>query len=239
MADEPATEQEPVVEESNAEPEQPESTEPEQTEPRYMTPEEVAEAVSRGTNEIKTWMGRRDKDLFNQIGSIIDQRMAKKSETPEEISSKLLEDPITTIKEIMNETQAQQTTQLQTHHSETFNYLGNMMDSDPLYEDKDLGNELIAEVKKQFTEGRIDTSLSPKAAAKLLHAEALANVMRNKRKNNPLTKNTPASSIGSLQPGVPTTTPKPKAPKLDPETLKWAQKWGYSDEDLTKLYAKS
>jgi hypothetical protein len=239
MAEETASEQQPVDVEAPASvtEEAPVVEQPEET--QLMTPDQVAEHVSRGTNEIKSWIGRRDKDLLNQIGGIIEDRISKKVETPEDLSNKLLEDPVNTIKQIMSETQTAEQTKSQRHGSETLEYIGNMMDSDPLYEDKDLGGELIEEVKKQFQSGKVDTRLSPEAAAKVLQAEALSNVMRGRKKENALVKNKPGSGAGTLTPGIPSTKKGPKVPDLTEETKKWADKWGYSQEDLARVYGDS
>ena len=239
MSDETASPQEPVVDVNDPETVEPEPTEtPQEPEPQFVTPEQVSEAVSRETNEIKTWLGRRDKDLFNQIGNIIDERLTQKRETPEELSNKLLEDPVNTIKQIMAETQTRESMAVQRHNADTFTYLGSMMDSDPLYEDKDLGNDLVAEVKKQFQSGNINTTLPPEAAARVLHAEALANVLRTRKKSTPL-KNTPGKATGTLSPGVPSGKAPVKMPNLSEETKKWAAKWGYKDEDLARIYGSS
>ena len=233
MADEPVTEQEPV---EDAAPEQPEVETPEEPkEVKYMTPEEVAEAVSRGTNELKTWIGRRDKELFDRFGNLIEEKIPKPKEDPTELSDALLSDPVSTIKRIVSESQSEESRQTQHHHSQTFEYLGNMMDSDPLYEDKELGNDLVEEVKKQFQAGKIDKSLSPQAAASVLHANALANVMRA-RSSKPALKNKPAAAIGTLSPGVPGGQKKIKAPKLSPDVQKLADRWGYKPEDLARVY---
>lgn len=242
--DEPVTTQEPVVNVDDpgaVEPVVEKVEEPIVEEPQiqYMTPEQVAETVSRETNQLKTWLGRRDKDLLNQVGNIIDERLSKKMETPEELSSKLLEDPVNTIREIMTETQNQQTTKTQQHSTDTLTHLGTMMDSDPLYQDKDLGNELVDEVKKQFQTGKVDESLSPQAAAKVVHAEALANVLRARKKANPLKANQPGSSTGTIMPGTSSVKTTPKMPDLSEDTKKWAKKWGYSDKDLIRIYGKS
>jgi hypothetical protein len=233
MADEPVTEQEPV---EDTAPVEPEVETPEAPEVRYMTPEEVAEAVSRGTNDLKTWIGRRDKDLFGQLGTLIDQKIPKVQQDPTELSDALLQDPVSTIRKIVSESQSEESQKAQSHHSQTFEYLGSMMDSDPLYQDKDLGTDLIEEVKKQFQGGKIDRSLSPKSAASVLHAEALANVLRARQGKSALSKNKPASGIGSLAPGVPGGAPKIKAPKLSPDVQKLADKWGYKPEDLARVY---
>jgi hypothetical protein len=235
MADEPVTPQEPVVDDVTPV----EPAEPEPVEPQFMTTDQVAEAVSRGTNETKTWLGRRDKDLLGQIGTIIDERLSKKVETPEELSSKLLEDPVTTIKQIMSETQANDQSRYQAHNQEVFNIIGNNMDSDPLYNKEDgLGEELVEEVKKQFQSGKLNTDVSPSAAAAILQSEALANVVRNRQqhKASPLAGNAPAAGTGTLTPGATNTAKKIKMPTLQPETLALAKKWGYTDEALAKLY---
>ena len=232
MSDEPVTEQEPV---EDVAPVEPEVETPEATEVKYMTPEEVAEAVSRGTNELKTWIGRRDKDLFDRFGNLIDEKIPKPRQDPTELSDALLQDPVSTIRKIVNESQSEDSRKVQNHHSQTFEYLGSMMDSDPLYQDKDLGNDLIEEVKKQFQSGKVDRSLSPRSAASVLHADALANVIRA-RQGKVALKNKPASAIGSLSPGVPGGGSKIKAPKLSPDVQKLAEKWGYKPEDLARIY---
>jgi len=232
MADEPVTEQEPV---EDAAPEQPEVETPETPEVRYMTPEEVAEAVSRGTNELKTWIGRRDKELFDRFGNLIEEKIPKARQDPSELSDALLQDPVSTIQKIVSESQSEESRKVQSHHSQTFEYLGSMMDSDPLYQDKELGNDLIEEVKKQFQSGKIDRTLSPKSAASVLHAEALSNVLRA-RQGKVALKNKPAAAIGSLTPGVPGGGTKIKAPKLSPDVQKLADKWGYKPEDLARVY---
>jgi len=237
MADEPVTEQEPVI---DAEPEQPEVETPEEPkEVRYMTPEEVAEAVSRGTNELKTWIGRRDKELFDRFGNLIDEKIPKVQQDPTELSDALLQDPVSTIRKIVNESQSEESQKVQHHHSQTFEYLGSMMDSDPLYQDKELGSDLIEEVKRQFQSGKIDRTLSPKSAASVLHADALANVLRARQGKNALSRNKPTSGIGSLTPGIGGGAPKIKAPKLSPDVQKLADKWGYKPEDLARVYGTS
>jgi len=240
MAEETVTEQEPVADAAqepvaDAAPEQPEVETPEPQEVRYMTPEEVAEAVSRGTNELKTWIGRRDKELFDRFGNLIEEKIPKQIQDPSELSDALLQDPVSTIRKIVNESQSEDSRRLQSHHSQTFEYLGSMMDSDPLYQDKELGNDLIEEVKKQFQSGKIDATLAPKSAASVLHADALANVLRA-RQGKVALKNKPAAAIGSLAPGAPGGASKIKAPKLSPDVQKLADKWGYKPEDLARVY---
>lgn len=232
MAEEPAIEQEPVIE--DAEPVDPVVETPE--EPKYMTPEEVAEAVSQGTNDLKTWIGRRDKELFGNLGNLIDEKIPKVQQDPTELSDALLQDPVSTIRKIVSESQSEESQKVQHHSSQTFEHLGNMMDSDPLYQDKDLGNDLIEEVKKQFQGGKIDISLNPQAAASVLHATALSNVMRARQGKSALSANKPAAAIGNLSPGVPAGREKIKAPKLSPDVQKLADRWGYKPEDLARVY---
>jgi hypothetical protein len=114
------------------------------------------------------------------------------------------------------------------------------MDSDPLYNKEDgLGEELVEEVKKQFQSGKLNTDVSPSAAAAILQSEALANVVRNRQKHkpSPLSGNSPApTGTGTLAPGATNTVKKIKMPTLQPETLALAKKWGYTDEALAKLY---
>jgi hypothetical protein len=237
----PATPQEPVVTD-NLEPTEPvEPTEPiEPTEPaeptEYMTPEQVAEAVSRGTQDMKTWMGRRDKELFGQIGGMIDERIPKQVQPPDEVSTELLNDPVSTVRKIMSEATTEKDRNSQRHNSDVFTHIGNAMDSDPLYQDKELGDDLVAEIKAQFQAGKIDASLSPESAAKVLQANALSNVMRNRQGKNGLSKNQPGAPAGALQPGPPSLKPKLKVPDLPAELMKLARDWGYSNEALAKLY---
>ena len=92
-------------------------------------------------------------------------------------------------------------------------------------------------LQKQFQQGKLSTDVTPESAAKILHAEALSNVMRNRQKANPLSKNSPVTATGTLAPGAPSLTPKVKVPELSAENKAFANKWGFNDEDLTRIFS--
>jgi hypothetical protein len=184
-------------------------------------------------------MGRRDKDLTTQIGGVIDERLRAQQPppSPEEVSTQILERPTETIGSIVDERLNQRDQQYQSHVTNTMTQVANLMDSNPLYNDKDLGNEVVESIKAQVQDGKVHLGVDPENAGSIILGNALADVMRKRasKKVNPLGTNTPTGGSGTLKPPA----VKKKAPKvatLDERTQKMAKHWGYSQEDLAKIF---
>jgi hypothetical protein len=239
---EPVVETEATPAESGAEPTEPTEPQapdaPEVQEPTYITTDTMNEALQKQDASFKSWMGRRDKETMSHIGNVINERMNQRPpETPDELSTRLLENPRDIIRSEMDVYNQERTSNETTHLNSTMENVGMLMESDPLYTDKELGNDVIGEIKTLVQTTKVDSKIPPAQASKLMLADALSNVIRKRQgiKTNPLENNKPGNSGTNL--GAPSrTTAKAKVPKLDTVTQNMADKWGYSPEDLAKLY---
>ena len=222
----------------SAEPTEPtevaEETVEEQT-PAYITAEQMQEALAKQDSSFRSWLGRRDKETLNHIGNVINERLATK-ESPDEISSRLLENPRDVIRAEMKAYESERTQKQTTHLNTAMDTVGMLMESEPMFTDKDLGNEVVAEIGNMVKTGKIDSNVAPDAAGKIALSEAIVAVFRKRSgiKTNPLSGHSPGNIGPGLKPSVKPTI-KPKVPKLDDETAKFAKRWGYSDEDLVRV----
>jgi hypothetical protein len=211
-------------------------------EPTYITATEMAEALETQRQSQQSWQGRRDKDLIAHIGTVINERLTANQDqpSPEDMSSKLLDNPRDVIRSEMDAYNTERTTKETTHFNTAMETVGNLMETDPSYTDKDLGGEVVAEVKRLVQTGKIQSNIAPADAGKIMLGDALSNVIRTRQgvKTNPLGGNTPQNTTGSLNAPSTPATPKVKVPKLDALTEKMAKKWGYKDEDLAQLYGE-
>lgn len=231
----------PEVPAESVEPTEPtEPQEPQESEaPAYITAEELQGALEKQDSSFRSWLGRRDKETLNHIGDVINERLSQTQETPDEVSTRLLENPRDVIRSEMEAYESERTQKQTTHLNMAMETVGTLMEADPLYQDKDLGNEVVEEIKQLVKTGKVDSNASPTQAGKIILADALSSVIRKRQgaKTNPLEKNTASGGGANLQAPAKTTV-KLKAPKLDDVTTQWAKKWGYSEEDLSKLYGE-
>ena len=215
---------------------------PEEAAPGYVTVEDMQAALEKQDASFRSWLGRRDKETLNHIGQVINERLsqAQNQPTPEEMSTRLLDDPRAIIRSEMEAYENERTTKQITHLNTAMETVGNLMESDPLYTDKELGNEVVAEIKSLVQANKVDHKVAPAKAGKLVLADALSNVLRKRQglKTNPLGANTPKGAGSNLKPPSTPSRAKPKMPKLDDITQSMAQKWGYSEEDLAALYGE-
>ena len=231
------------------EPEPPTAPEPEPTpaptpepEPTAPTADDIiAQAGEAAFQRMASWQGRRDKDLLDNVGQIIDSKMTQSQPAPE---TTMYDDPDgwvekkfqEKIPQMMDQEIYRRTTQDQQYTSEVIRYAGSLMDKDPMFADKDLGNEVISEVQKNF--GSLNKGLTPDVSAQLLVSNAFSNVMRRRNvKGSPLAGNTGAGNVGGITPPA-GTPPKAKPVKLTDEAQKLADRWGYSEEDLGKVFGE-
>ena len=203
--------------------------------PGYITAEQLQESLAKQDSSFRSWLGRRDKETLNRLSEVIDQKLSR-PETPDEISTRLLENPRDVIRSEFKAMQNEETQQHTVHLNSTMDSIGMLMEADPLYTDKALGDEVVAQLGDMVKTGKIDSSLHPDAASKVALAEAVTAVFRKRAgtKTSPLAGNKPKNTGSGLKPGTPTSY-KPKVPKLDAETAKWAKKWNYSDEEIARV----
>jgi hypothetical protein len=203
----------------------------------------ISRAGEQAFQRMASWQGRRDKDLLDNVGHIIDSKFQQSQAAPKEDTT-IYDDPDgwinkkfqETMPHMVNQEIQRRTTQDQQYTSEVIQYAGRIMDADPLFQDKALGNEVINEVQKTF--GKVNKGLNPDVSAQLLVSNAYTNVMRKKNvKANPLAGNGGAKGVGGVTAPV-GTSPKAKPVKLTAEAQKLATRWGYSDEDLGKVFGE-
>lgn len=209
--------------------------------PEYLTATQAQELLDKQASSFQSWLGRRDKETLSHIGEIIDQRIqsVRPKESDDEYSTRLLEKPREVIRAEIEAFSAERSKKETTHLNKTMESVGGLMESDPLYSDKDLGNEVVEEIKKMIQSGKVGSDLPPASAGKLMLADALSNVFRKRqsKKTNPLSTNKPGGGAANLNaPAAP--TKKAKVPKLDEFTQRMAEKWGYKEEDLARLYGE-
>jgi hypothetical protein len=221
-------------------------TEPPQ--PPQINPDEIVEKAFQRT---ASWMGRRDKDLIDNISNIIDARIRNivpPQAPPQPMTSDpaaLLENPDaylearfkTAVPRIIDQEITRRTQREQAYFTNTVKNTARLLDSDPLFDDKALGAEVVAEIQARLP--HVDKRLPEDVQAKLLVSDSLAAVYRKQRmaKVNPLANNTPGKAPATQGPPA-ATKPSVKVPKLDAYTMKWAKEWGYKDEDIAKLYGE-
>ena len=220
--------------------ESPEVQEPteEVTETAEEAPDPIAQALEAYDQRQRSWLGRRDKDLLSQVGSIIDERLQSLKPKEEEPDFDF-ENPSGQVRNIVDQALTEREMVQQRFQQDMVSKIADVMDAEPLYKDQELGNEVLAEIKKNF--GNVRKDLPTDAAAELLVSNAHRAVSRRRAraKNKPLAGNTKVTQpIGGLKPSG---GAKPKAVEhadVSDLTKQWAKKWGYSDEDMATLYPK-
>jgi hypothetical protein len=217
-------------------------------EPVTLTPDQIMEQASeRAFQKMASWQGRRDKDLFDSLGNLIDTRLrtvTPPSPTqPSTDPATMLENPDawaeTVIPRIMDKVQAQRSKADQEYMGNFIREAGSLMDSDPLYqgdEGQKLGAEVIAEVQKNI--GKLDRRFPPADAARLWVANSTLNVVRQRTnvKQNALAGNRPSTGpMGTITPPAQKAL-KAKPIKLSDEAAALAKRWNYSHEDIAKVF---
>jgi hypothetical protein len=211
-------------------------------EPTYITADMMTEALGKQDASFRSWLGRRDKDTLSHIGEVINERLTQNKEepSPEAMSSKMLDNPREFVRSEWDAYNNEKTATQTTHFNTAMETVGNLMEADSLYTDKDLGGEVVEEVKRLVQTGKILTNVAAADAGKIMLGDALSNVIRTRQgvKKNPLGDNTPQNTSGSLNAPSAPAAKNVKVPKLDALTEKMSKKWGYKDEDLAQLYGE-
>lgn len=212
----------------------------EPAQPAYITTDQLTAELDKRDQSHRSWMGRRDKELTTQIGGVIDERLTRQQQTqqtPEEVSMALSENPRAVIRAEIEAVTSEQNQQHQTHVTNTMTQIANLMDSDPLYGDEELGKDIVENIKKQVESGKVNAGMAPEQAGRLMLGDALASVHRTRaaQKINPLGTNVPTKDGSNLNPPA----AKKKAIKheqLDARTQRMADHYGYKPEDLARIF---
>jgi hypothetical protein len=220
--------------------------EPEAAAAPQPTPDEIIrQAEERAFQRTASWMGRRDKDLMENIGNLIDSRMrtmAPPAPPPPSDPQALLENPDAylgqLVPRILDQEISRRTQQEQRYMTDLVSNAGKLMQDDPLFNDEEFGKQVAEETSRQFAS--IDKRMPANVAAELLINRATAAVIRKQRgeKVNPLAGNTPGRAPASITPPV-AAAHKVKLPPLSDLTKEFQKKWGYTDDAMAKLYGEA
>lgn len=221
--------------------------------PAQLTPEEIEERAFQRT---ASWTGRELKKFQDSILQSIGEQISRiprpevnTAPPPSTIdTSTLLENPSHVlgqfvrredIPKILNETVQNNTRAEQQFRTDVIKSAADIMDSNPLFADKELGNEVANEIIK--TLGTIDRRLDKDVAGELLVTRAVTNIVRNRAqagKPNALSGNRPAGpGNGTLKAPAP---PQAKIIpiKLDPQAERIAAMFGNTTEDIQRHLGK-
>ena len=214
--------------------------------PVQLTSEQIMQqAEERAFQRMASWSGRRDKELLDTIGGLIDSKFTQTRQVtePSEPSS-ILDDPDGWAERkirqlaprVMYEEAARATTAERNYNSSLIQHAGRMMDNDEMFKDREYGNQVIQEIQSQFSS--INKNLPPDVNAELLINKAVTSLARKGRamKGNALAGNTGVKAgVGGV--GAPSVTRKSvNVPKLSPEAQRLAQRWNYKPEDLERVF---
>ncbi len=214
-------------------------------EPQLTSAEIMEQASERAFQKMASWQGRRDKDLFDNLGNLIDTRLrtqTPQTPPPSTDPATMLENPDawarTVVPKILDEVVQTRTRVDQEFNAELIRQAAQQMDNDPLYQDKALGNAVVGAIQKNFNS--VNRQIHPTLSAQMMVNSALANVMRQRAqtKTNPLAGNKPATGpMGTVKP-PPHTPPKAKPVKLSEEAAALVKRWNYSAEDIARVFGE-
>jgi len=199
-----------------------------------LTPDEI---VEKSFQKVATWMGRRDSELLNKVSDIVNQRLATKETPPatsESEAEKLFDNP----SQWLNQELSKREQRTERYTQAVISTAGKMMDADPLMADKEFGNEVVREIQRNF--GSLDGRIPPNIAAKVLVNDSIANVYRQRanKGTNPLKGNKPADEpLGSISASGATKS-SVVMPKISDMAKEYADKWGYKEEDLARIFGE-
>ena len=205
-----------------------------------LTPEQI---VDKAFQKTASWLGRRDQDLLQNIGSMIDSRMqtvqAPASEPEPDSGEQIIENPDAWFQQKYNTIRGQEAEYQQQYESALIQHAAKIMDTDPLFRDVEFGKEVVSEVKRNY--GRVNRNLPVPDAANLMVKEAIASVQRKKstQKTNPMQNKQPAGTgLGSVNPPKSSSAKGGKGVDLSPRAKEMAEKWGYKEDDLKRVFGE-
>jgi hypothetical protein len=211
----------------------PEGTEPEAPpEAKEPTLEEILDARDQKLQEsirqgMQSWMGRRDKDLMAAIAEKMD------AIKPKEKVEFNFEDPIPQIEQQVKQIISREQKQEQEYLQSVVTAAGMMMESDDLFSDVELGNEVVQVIKSDI--GKVKKGVSPDVAAEILVGNALKKVYkaRTQQKKTALDGKQPTKGLGTITPS--SKKKEPDMPKLSDKAAELVKRWNMNPEDVKKV----
>lgn len=233
---------EPQEQETEGQTEQQEQAPPQPPPPKQLTPEEIEE---RAFQRAASWLGRREAEntdkILRRVAEIVDPirrtQQPAQPQAPTIDTAQFLENPeaalANLVPKLIDKEVSRRTLAENAFSQDVIRHAANLMESDPLFTDKALGNEVVQEITKTFS--NLDRNLPPQTAARLLVADAYKSVASKRMavRTNPLASNRPQKGIGTVtSPSPPKETPKPI--KMDAETKRIAEMFGNTDDEIRK-----
>lgn len=225
-----------------------ETTSAVETAPIPLTPEQIEERAFQRTaswtgRELKTFSENLSENILRNVSQIIDQRLAQVSPAgspaPDTFdAATFLDNPDaalrTIIPKILHEEINRQSTAEQGYNTALVQHVGQMMDTNPLFKDKQLGGEVLSELTQRMR--NVDRSLPPQRIAKELISDSYMSVVSKRMAvgQNALAGNTPQKGIGGIGPPARRAGTAPPI-KLDDQSKKVAAWFGNTDEDVRNM----
>lgn len=215
-----------------------EETKPEEEAPAQdpTTQEIVEAALQKQSHEIQSWIGRRDVELKAEFTRMIGEKKPPEPSTDKD-AEEVYTDPGKWLDAQLNKRDAQSSAYVQS----VVTSAAKVMDADPLFDraapgGKELGAEVVQKVAQMLP--GIKPTMAPDQNAELVVNKALAAVMRDRRKTNPLKGNkpsdTPLSTVDSKVPEV----KKDKPQEINEHMKNYQRIRGLSDDKMQELLKK-
>jgi hypothetical protein len=210
--------------------------------PRQWTPEEIEERAFQRT---ASWTGRELKKfsdaIIQNVTQALDSRVPRNpapAPPPSTDPATMLENPDAwaekVFPKIMDREISRRTQAEQGYTSELIRQAAAVMDNDPLFTDKELGNAVVGEIQKNFSNA--NRNVDPGTAAQLLVHSSLANVYRQRSvKGNGLAGNRPHTGpMGTITPPAAAVAKGP-AIKIEDMTKRVAGYFGNTPEQIQEF----
>ena len=219
--------------------EEPILEEPQLDEPEAQQPEESIEDIIM--HRFQSWQGRRDAELREEFQRQQQALLERISQQQPAAAQERVPDPSEDA-DAWFEYKARKIEQSkQDFYTKARRTAAEIITSDPLTaQDPRIGEEIAAQILSGATP--LDINLPPQVAAENAVIRAKSNVLTNRMLNrpNPLEKNSPSAvPKGGVRPPAARTKATPKIGKVSDLTMQKAKQWGYSPEDLARVFGKA
>jgi len=196
-----------------------------------LTRAELAAILKEENQRNYSRQGRRDKELFDQINAKF-QAFQK----PAEVKDFDFENASQSVKELVSAELSQREQAVKNFHQNVVNEAGYLMETDELFDDKELGDEVVEQFKKEFT--KADLTLPPKAAAKILIGDCYKKVMqkRGSKKTTGLDKNKPQKGLKTVDASVKSTKKSFNKDKMSEAAKNFGKNLGLKDADYDRIF---
>lgn len=205
--------------------------------PQEPTIQELLDARdAKIQSSMQSWLGRRDKDLIDAIERKFESKL--ESVKPKQKEEFNFEDPLPQIETHVRNILTQEQRKEYEYTQSVVNAAGRLMETDDLFEDAELGNEVVEVIKSDI--GRIKKNVPPDIAAELLVSNALKKVYKARKGQKKTAfdgKKPTGEKLGSVTPST-STDKKEKMPKMSDLAGRMVKTWNYSPDDVKRILSE-